>query len=346
MLIAEDIINQDLRKGNCLPSELSYAGTYNVSRLTIRRALARLESQGVISPVKAKRRYVLKDLSRQEKALTIACIGYGHAEEGAFTNAIHMRIFEHMVYEFQKKNVNLTRVIVKPNDPTIPQTVQSNQIDAFIVLGDVELPFIEHIPVPIISLDYRYGSKIPNAICQDGAAIAIDAVQYLYSMGHRRIGFMDHGLEVLYPFQDDLRVGYERGLQLCNAPCKPSVFSPARAVRQNSSLLEQFIKNMLSASPDLDALITCNNNIGIRLINIFSKLGIAIPERLSVLAVGGTDDPGLCAPTLTCYENDYALFVKLFCEYALNFISGNITAPGKVCVKAFTLVERESVISR
>jgi GntR family transcriptional regulator len=71
--IVEKIDNDEFRLGSMIPSERELMGAFNVSRITIRKAIEELEQEGYLYKVQGKGTYVKGDQNRQNLISITSC---------------------------------------------------------------------------------------------------------------------------------------------------------------------------------------------------------------------------------------------------------------------------------
>ena len=353
IIMAEDIIKAikigQLQYGDYIPTEQDCAGKYGVSRKTVRNAFDMLEQQGFISPVKAKKRQVLKNFEKNHWIVGCLCRSARGSGTNEFAEIVDLHLFENMIYEFQKKNISLQKILVDHINPEYPDILFTDHFDLLIGAGNHNnfvLNILDRIKAPLIALspDYDLQKKVDFSILPSGREVAIDAVNYLYARGHRNIGYLL--VDTDYSFYDDIESGFRRGAINRGLAFKERVirFSASRGTGEKS--LESVLTGAVDVISRLDALLLCTPRIAPSTIAVLKKLGISVPEQLSLLSFAGDMAPEACTPQITIYENDHEKNARLISEYIIAILNGNITLPCKLYTDRFKLVERESVISR
>lgn len=172
----------------------------------------------------------------------------------------------------------------------LPKMVREQAVAGMLLVGtaDPEIlsAFLERVP-QIVLVDHRDPTGRHDCVITDGLAGAMDAVHYLFALGHRRIAFLRDDPYVP-AFQDRLR-GF-----VC------AHFEAGRAVDPDLVLTasEDEILDTLGAlwkSPSRPtALFAANDHQAYAVMQACRALGLRVPEDLSVV---GFDDIEFSAQT-------------------------------------------------
>jgi DNA-binding LacI/PurR family transcriptional regulator len=187
-----------------------------------------------------------------------------------------------------------------------------------IVVGDSSLPLLKQIGAPIILVNrknYQY------AICTDNVTAAETGVNYLLSLGHKRVAYIsgsqgrDDSLE--------RQTGYQRALEQRGIEPDPSLIVKGDAPRGGWHALERLIK-----LPQPPTAIFCFDDLtAMGAIAAARSLGLKIPEDISIM---GFDDINLAAylvPALTTIAQQKEKMARLAVEMILKLLSGEKITP-------------------
>ena len=330
--------------GNYLPPEVVLAKRHEVTRGTIRRAMEFLEEKGLVSPVVAKRRQLLR--ARESSSRLIGCLAIGRHNDDNFHNLGYQRLFDHLVHEFQQRGIMLAKILVESGKTArLPEIANSEQIKCYISLGTADIAGISS-RTPIISIDPPYSVTGRHIVRTNGKSAGIDMVRYLHEKGLRKIALVTTDTTPIYPFFDDLKTGFGRGLDICGLESDGEIFSISYDDRANYERCEKFFRKNAKALLKNDALILASGNFAFNTLLALRNIGISVPGQLSVVAIGGSADPAACVPPLTIFENDFDLYARYICEHTMNIMSRKVSLKSENYFSAWRLVERETVISR
>ncbi len=344
-IIAEDLQRQ-IMSGNLtgrkfLPSELLLSKRYNVNRRTVRQAVNSLEELNIISPVEKKKRRILAGNDGIQEN-TIAFVAYGRLEQKQFRNLSAHHLFDELVMLYQRHRHKVIKVLFDKGNPDyIPEIIDSDGIDLFIIFGDIDPEIFRQRKKRFIMVDSKPET---DAVCVniDGSTIAMDAYRYLVNKGNVNIGFMRYTAKY-YPFAE-MGAGYRTAAEFYSRTSHYFEI-PLSA----GAPLQQFIDYFEKESERLKKLdgLILSTNTGIDKIYMSLKsIGISVPSGLSVIAIGGNEDSEAQIPRLTCYENDYRTMAKTIWEVTHAVSVGLISNNLRISTKAQNLHERDSVIDR
>lgn len=213
---------------------------------------------------------------------------------------------------------------------------------AVILLGtelmDEDLPLYQDAPCPIVLLDCWSSNHPMDAVLINNADSAVNAVQYLFEKGHRRIGYL-RGRFRIKAFTSRF-AGYSRALAKNGLETSDQYIFTVNttmdgAYRDMKDYLEKGAKMPTAFFAD-------NDMIALGCIKAFQEYGYRVPEDISVI---GFDDLPFCeisSPRLTTIKvlkNEMGqLAVRRLIEVMK--YGDKIHAKIQVCTE---LVERDSV---
>jgi LacI family transcriptional regulator len=150
---------------------------------------------------------------------------------------------------------------------------------------------------PLVAIDPHSGDTDYPAVIATNLAGALEVMEYLIGLGHRRIGFVA-GREHLKSAQQRLR-GYKESLQRANIPLDPELIQQGDYRRKTGCCCA---KKLLNLSNPPTAIFAANDESAIGTIEAIREAGLRIPDDVSV--VGFDNMPGTTdiTPALTTVE--------------------------------------------
>jgi LacI family transcriptional regulator len=150
--------------------------------------------------------------------------------------------------------------------------------------------------LPTLLLDHDLHLARVNSVRDDSFEDARRAVQYLASLGHRRIAFAHWQQTDLNPWR--LR-GYRQGLRDANLPRHRrweilTELTEAGACR--------VVQTWLELSPRPTAIYCFNNTLARFLMDELKNRGQRVPEDLSIMGAGGEEIPELSCTQVNWYQ--------------------------------------------
>lgn len=190
--------------------------------------------------------------------------------------------------------------------------------------------------IPVVALDPHAGSSAMPTVDADNLTGAESAVNYLISLGHRRIAMLAGR-----PDLDSAQLreaGYRRALQAAGIPVDPSLieiggFRPGSATAPARALLDR---------PDRPtAVFAANDLTAIRTIEVAHDLGLEVPGDLSVIGFDDVPDASQFRIPLTTIAQPLYDMGRTAMELLLRMLQGVQPSQTHVTLPT-TLVIRES----
>ncbi len=151
---------------------------------------------------------------------------------------------------------------------------------------------------PVVLVDHRRGDVDLCAAAVDHVRGGELVVTHLLSLGHRRLAFVRRGTADVQPVRDRLE-GIHRGLR--SAGLDPAAQLVVRTLPAAPSWesAEALLREVLSMSEAPTALACLNDDTAVQVLGAAHRLGIAVPERLSVIGYDDITAAAAVTPALT-----------------------------------------------
>jgi len=197
------------------------------------------------------------------------------------------------------------------------------------------------VPAVLVSGDADgLGFENLSSFCTDDFAAAKEAVGYLLSKGHTKIGIVggmgerEHGnvgADRLYGAMEKLK---ESGISFERERCyEPAKFSAEAGYDSARRLLER--------APEITAVFALSDTVAIGAMRAAKDLGLSIPDDLSVIGFDGIEYSRYSVPRLTTVEQSSSLLAQRSVEDLL--LRLNYPRPAVHEKIPFRIVEGESV---
>ncbi|NWL89914.1 LacI family transcriptional regulator [Paenibacillus sp. 79R4] len=188
-----------------------------------------------------------------------------------------------------------------------------------IVLPDYTDPyFIELLEsdIPCVLLDQESDSK--STVYSDNVAGSIEAIEYLYSLGHRDIAYINGG----QTFAGEKRLqGYMQGMQKLGLPVLPQRIvqgSYDYTVESGRIAMEELLK--LDTLPT--AVFVAGDNFAIGAMDAIKAHGLSVPEDISVVGFDDIEMAKYLTPALTTVRQDTYVLGKRAADMLIYCIEG------------------------
>lgn len=283
-ILVEDKIRQAIKNKEItekLPGERTLAKEFGYSYMTIRKAVDNLVTEGVLYKLPTKGTFVA-DQKKNKKKTKI--IGYflDNSIAAGLTSPYYSLIFDSLEKQAAKHGYSLIYFSDAGDGSSLKQlkNIDGVIISCFPRIESIVNEINQHIPVVV--MDNSSSDKtIPSIIIDNFNAVS-SSVDYLCSLGHKRIGFMT-GLADS-DVGKNRYAGYQSGLS--NHGIKASekmVFKGDYSFESGAKGAEYF----LSLKNPPTAIICANDAMAIALIREATQRGLSVPDDLSVM---GFDD--------------------------------------------------------
>lgn len=185
------------------------------------------------------------------------------------------------------------------------------------VLDQLDVPFIFSTIGNVVSVDENTGEI--QEIGPEGrqgrhmiryANIAVDdveascrAVEYLISLGHKKIGIITEGLDC--PSVGQLRLrGYKKALEEHGLSCEERLIFEAREGIEHYSMPNGYngARTLLQADPDMTAVFCISDVLAVGACRAITEMGRAIPADISVIGYDGIELGSYYNPRLTTIQ--------------------------------------------
>lgn len=198
------------------------------------------------------------------------------------------------------------------------------------VLLDSGIRFVIIDPVQPVTV------PVPSITCTNALG-ARQAVEHLIALGHRRIGVVAGESELLVTA--DRLHGFRQAMSAARLTVDERLVEHASYITFDDGA--EAAGRLLSASDRPSAIFALNDRLAFGVLRAARRLGIDVPEELSVVGFDDLEMTELVTPTLTSVRQPLARMGSLAAELLMRWIAGE--APSGMHVELpTTLIERDS----
>jgi LacI family transcriptional regulator len=187
------------------------------------------------------------------------------------------------------------------------QTLVGKQVDGIIVASSVHNPLVlkeaQQRKIPIVTFDRRIEDDSFDCIHFDNIKGGEMAVDYLFSLGHRNIGFITTTTNTAS--HSDRLTGYRNAHQKAGIVVNNHYIMDDRyqnkGVKSNiyeMNIGQKLAADLLEQCPEVTAIFAVNDVIALGVMKLGQK-GIRIPRDLSVIGFDNISLSEMITPTLT-----------------------------------------------
>jgi len=336
--IEAQISSGALAAGSCIPSENELSRKYKISRMSARQAITNLVSRKLLYRVAGKGTFIAA--SKGNEAVSLI---------GLVMNNVNNPFFAQLARTTQKEALKAGYDVVYYANTNLIE--ESKAIDMLIgkkVAGVVLVPSqdagedklisrLESAAIPFVYLNRALKQPGADCVLVDNTEGAIRGMEYLFSLGHRLIGFV--GASPITSAVSERLDGYNIFMQRNNM--SENAFVQISSL-QNDAGGHEAAKTMLSSSRRPTAVICANDITAVGVMKAARELKINVPGGLSVV---GYDDIELAAhlsPSLTTISQPLEKMAEYALDMLMKKIGGTDNGKTKKMVLPSTLVIRES----
>jgi GntR family transcriptional regulator of arabinose operon len=345
-ILRKEIAEGVFRDGQTLMTEEELRQRFNVSRQTIRQAIALLEDDGLVDRRRGSGTYVRHGPRRRQGIIHVGVV------TTYITDYIFPSIVQGIESVFNENGVVMSLSATYGDNRTernILERMLDGQVDGLIVEGartaqeneneDLYRRLAErNIPVLFMNSYYPGMPNVPHVVMDDYGGGRIAAREVL-SRGYRRPGGMFkvddlQGKERLKGFLDEMR---SEGVTIPDE--RLLLFGTEQRMNwQNTPEGKAFVDRLVRREADC---MTCYNDVfASSLMSILQGRGMKLPEDMGFIGFDNAVYAEMTNPKLTTLGHPKEAFGALVAEKLLRMISGERERSVNM---AWTLIERDSL---
>lgn len=275
-----------------IPSENELSTKFNVSRITIKKALEDLVEQGIIYRIQGKGSF-LSSTSRNEpkiyvnkpnetKNKVIALIM--PRVEALFNTHLLSSIEQTLTSQGYRIIFCQSRDSQKLEEQTIKEVLELGVqgIIIYPVEGETYNEEVLRLSLkgfPLVLIDRYFRGIDVNSVCSDNFEGGYNATKHLLELGHSRIGIISTKHQDTTSIEDRI-LGYEKALSDFHIPVDHRLYSLNLEFMEKEEN-EKKIQTFLQDNPDITAIFAITN--GLNILKAATELGLNVPNDLSIL---------------------------------------------------------------
>ena len=307
------ILSGEIRPGAKLPSENELAQEYEISRHTVRKALAILVTDGYITTKHGKGTFCSDRMAHRKNSKNIAVVTT-YISDYIFPRLIQGmdRILTEQGYSIMLKNTGNSR----QKEAQCLEDILTKDVDGLIIEPSKSqilcrnMPLYEQLDrmgIPYVFIQGSYlQMKNKPTILLDDAKGAYLLTKYLIDTGHRQIA----GVFKADDSQGAERhKGYVKALQEAGMSYQPElvVWFHTEDRKVKPAVMVQM---MLEAELPIDAVVCYNDQIAVEVIRMLERIGKKVPEDISVAGFDGTEMAAYYNPAITTIRQPAEIMAK------------------------------------
>ena len=222
-----------------------------------------------------------------------------------YENTFHLEVIRGISQVCNQRQVACT-VITGQDDAEVLQAVQTlsqnGQMEGFILLyskkDDIVMDYLcEQGLLYVLIGKAAFASGQTICIDNDNLLAGREATEYLYQLGHRRIGYL--GSESVFVFSAERKSGYQLALLQHGLPVRPEYCVEMESFRFD--MADDLVSLLLR--PDRPtALVVSDDILAVGLERTCTAMGLRIPQDVSIISFNNSIMAQLSHPQLTSVD--------------------------------------------
>lgn len=293
---------------------------FSVSQITALRVLAELEKGGLVRRVRRRGTVV----TAVHKKITLRFVIPESLKE-SLSGHVYLRLHRGILEEARKSRVEIETVF----EHYLPEALTTPNAAGYLILQELSPSAAALLKKKRAVCMYVHPASKEHdmaAVCVDSRQGAFDAVSYLISLGHNRIGFICGPLARL----DSLGrfEGYRNALQAAGISYDPALVKETSGYQEQED--EKVLCGFLALTPAPTAFFTANDHRAFHILQFCRKNGIRIPEDISLVGYDNIPEAAHTAPALTTVDTNLETVGALAVRALMNTILTNNKENGMV----------------
>jgi GntR family transcriptional regulator of arabinose operon len=331
----ERILDGRLQAGTRLPTDDELAVLYQISRDTVRQALAQLTNEGLIERVQGRGTFVSQPPSNGSPLTQLKQKQIGLVLNRTFRTQLTMNLLVGVEQAAKSHGYSVSFTYAEGEQEQQAHDVarmRANHVSGMIIwpMGDstqaASIQQLQADHVPVVLMDRYFPGLAVDYVGSDNIGGGYRATEHLLILGHRRIGFVFAHEETLQTTSVYERwQGYCRALQKYEVPYDETLVIPD--LRQLPTGGHEGLVEFLQRPDRPGAIFAINDYVALDVLQAAKALHLRIPEDLAVV---GFDDMEFAAhvnPPLTTIKQQFIDIGLRAGTLLINRIEGMASAP-------------------
>ena len=217
-----------------------------------------------------------------------------------------------------------------------PLMLKEKILDGAIVSGKVSLEFVNILKdrkIPRVVLGNHELEDV-DIISADVRTGSFDAVSYLISLGHTRIGFMTGSLEYFY--HRELLESYRLAHEKAGLDCDEELIR--ENIEEDAGIM---VERMFKIKEPPTAIFAVNDIIAVNAMEALKERGFKIPDDISIIGIHDIDIASYTTPRLTTVKMFHELMAEAAVKRLMEIIDTGSQKPVRKTIRT-ELVIRDS----
>lgn len=237
-----------------------------------------------------------------------------------FANPFYGELLSAIEYTARKNGYHLLLSGPQSNQ-SYTNIARNRNVDGIIIVGSYpskQLQELHQLSVPVVLIDTYVKDPVFHTIGNDDRLGGEIATSYLIENGHRRIAFVSGDVSEQGVMQKRFQ-GYQDALKKAGIPINKDYLYPGNVAFDYA---EEVAKEMQRRGSHETAAFAAADILGVGLIKGLHRLGVRIPEDISVVGFDDLDLAQISVPSLTTIGQDISEKGKAAVQIIMDAIGG------------------------
>ncbi|WP_235960699.1 GntR family transcriptional regulator [Paenibacillus silvestris] len=337
------------KPGDKIPSENELAEQFNVSRITVKNAMAAFVNQGLIYRIQGKGSFIsdsaalpltpFEPVESLESCIAFLMPRLDNLYTANLLTGIEQELADHGYHVVFKLTHDRQEVEIK----RLKELTQLGMkgIIIYPVEGETfnsEILKLTLGDYPFVIVDRYLRGLDANCVSSDNFTGAYEATKHLTSLGHTTISFLSTAITGTTSIEDRLR-GYEQALSDAGL----SIEYRLRLILNNHLSIYEQIKQYMLDHPDVTAIVATTSTIGLFAMKSARELNLVVPRDLSIVCFDNQEKSELSEVPLTYIDQNETNMGREAAKRVLSLIQNPIqersilTLPCQLIVRGSTV---------
>lgn len=332
-----DILKKDIcesRVGERLPTIMQLCEQYEVSHCTVKKVLDRLKADKYINGHRGKCIFVNK-AALNSPLFQKNIVFYLHIN--TMGNPYYLKVLARIrqllepsgcLVHFVNSPEQLVGLSFKPDVMILSELSDKNEIKKIEVVCGREK-----------AIKLNDSSQNYNTIGTDNYNGGYQAAEYLFKMGHRRVGLVSRNLDI----EDGFFINRFNGFKAFrNDYPDMEIYNSEVDMADNLTVaVPAATERLFNGNPEITAIFTFTDMFALGVYAYCTGKGLSIPDDISVLSFDNRDFSGMLFPALTTFQENNEQVAQSVKKMILRIITRQ-KGENVILIKPF-LIERNSV---
>lgn len=334
--------------GSQLPFERELCESYDVQRITVRKALDMLVQDGLIVKQPGRGSFVRSEEPKPDvhtqTGVILFVMNKSQNDIRSNSSAYNAQLFFLMEQLCRNEGYTLLYTGISSGEELHSLQEQYPVVGAFMVSA-VKASVVEQVleaRLPVLCLNHWHPRAL--SVLPDNQAGIRMAVAHLAELGHRRIAFVG-GPEESFNARERL-LGFQAAINEYGLETRPELALQGDWTYESSLAAVSTMLETLSPEERPTALLAASDMMAIGAIEAAHRHKLSVPEDMSIIGFDNIDLCHFCSPQLTSAGPDARQMARVAVEHMLTVIRRSPTTDDHYIVRMPITFEKRASVAK